>query len=250
MPTACDRAATREAREVARAVLATARRQSVEVLPECALSAEHDLLLPHEEHKTKVTATQWRCGYCSKLFSSEEYLDRHLERRHDDTLNHTHGLCLGEMCDVLQCPTWLRALRDPTAHAPCSERELAARRQFCEHSLRACFDTRDRAARKLIAQLSARHCEPLSCDWRARARASAHWPLGASLGALGGPEDVSTSYYVLGALLVAAIAAAYVVLYVWHTEIALGRADLKPRRARLAGRTGWMPRLLSKQKIY
>jgi hypothetical protein len=46
------------------------------------LDPELDRHLQHEEKKIVNNAVEWKCGYCGKTFKSEDFLDKHLFRRH------------------------------------------------------------------------------------------------------------------------------------------------------------------------
>ena len=225
----CDRAASREARRIAKTdILEAAQRQNVPLLASCPLHPDNDRVRSHETHKKKIAPNQWRCGVCDKIFSSEEYLDRHMERRHADMLTND-TLCLGDYCDVLRCPRWLEDIQHRAV--ACKPSEVAARMHLCQHVLHDCFPPGG-DGRALFERLNARFCQQLSCEWRAELHASPTATLRA-LEALDRGAPSATLYYVLAGVLVAGLAILYGTLFCWLRETKLcGRSDLRPRRAR------------------
>ena len=116
----CDRPSAREARKAVSDVLVPlARSLGAELLHSCPLHPDHDRLLPHERKKKPMTQWQWRCDQCGKLFKSEHYIDMHMERKHQHLLSATALTCLGDFCDILRCPSWVRS-RSTLATSPLS----------------------------------------------------------------------------------------------------------------------------------
>ena len=87
----CSRAKSR----VARALLRKRGILSAAVPATCPLHA--DLYGDQEQHKRALRRSLYKCAYCGKTFSSEDWLDRHFDRKHADTLA-TDGFCLGDLC--------------------------------------------------------------------------------------------------------------------------------------------------------
>jgi hypothetical protein len=57
---------------------------------------------PGPPGKTRQSGGVWQCDGCSKRFSSERHLDRHILSRHIDT-DPSSFVCLADYCDVLDC---------------------------------------------------------------------------------------------------------------------------------------------------
>lgn len=93
----CDRTRSAEARAALRAV---AWSRGLLLGRECVLSPMRDILSASEAAKEAVSASLWRCRVCGKLFLSEEFLDRHLARRHP-RLREKGDLCLARLCGRL-----------------------------------------------------------------------------------------------------------------------------------------------------
>ena len=110
----CSRAKSR----VARALLRKRGILGAAMPATCPLHA--DLYGDQEQHKRALRRSLYKCAYCGKTFSSEDWLDRHFDRKHADTLA-ADGFCLGDLCDVLDCAAAPR----PRAHAA----ELLRRRR-------------------------------------------------------------------------------------------------------------------------
>ena len=226
----CNRGAAREARGLARAALDFARCGGVEAAPSCALHPDHDKLLPHEEQKKMLNRHQWRCGICGKTFRSERYLDAHLDRRHLDTLAPNATLCVGDLCDVLRCPGWLRAQR-AEHHGACNARALDARRHWCQHVMHDCFADQGAAGHAVFEKLDAHFCEPLSCAWRERLRDGAEIPALRCAGA-GDAGGGHAGYYVGAGALCAALVLLYVGIACWYGETKWLGGDLRRSRHR------------------
>ena len=100
----CSRAKSR----VARALLRKRGILGAAVPATCPLHA--DLYGDQEQHKRALRRSLYKCAYCGKTFSSEDWLDRHFDRKHADTLA-ADGFCLGDLCDVLDCAAAPRLAR-------------------------------------------------------------------------------------------------------------------------------------------
>ena len=104
MPEDCSRAKSR----VARALLRKRGILGAAMPATCPLHA--DLYGDQEQHKRALRRSLYKCAYCGKTFSSEDWLDRHFDRKHADTLA-ADGFCLGDLCDVLDCAAAPRLAR-------------------------------------------------------------------------------------------------------------------------------------------
>ena len=100
----CSRAKSR----VARALLRKRGILGAAMPATCPLHA--DLYGDQEQHKRALRRSLYKCAYCGKTFSSEDWLDRHFDRKHADTLA-ADGFCLGDLCDVLDCAAAPRLAR-------------------------------------------------------------------------------------------------------------------------------------------
>lgn len=127
----CSRELSRRARAAVESKLLAPFGLVAADLPEsCPLHPASDLYLYQESQKTEVRSTLWKCGLCGKHFKSEVrvcllwghgahatrppakrshrappqyYLDRHLERHHDDAYLDGATYCPAALCDVIGC---------------------------------------------------------------------------------------------------------------------------------------------------
>ncbi|XP_073056384.1 uncharacterized protein [Primulina eburnea] len=53
----------------------------------CRLHPSNNIFGDQEEHKIHIDISEWRCGYCKKLFRAENFLDQHFDNRHSNLLN-------------------------------------------------------------------------------------------------------------------------------------------------------------------
>jgi hypothetical protein len=231
----CDRAASREARRIAkREVIDVARQHGVPLVASCPLHPDNDRVRAHEERKKPISGGQWQCNVCGKLFSSEKYLDMHMQRRHADMLRTNDTLCLADYCDLMRCPRWLESIQGGTL--ACKPSEVAARMHLCQHVFHDCFPP-DAEGRALFERLNARFCQQLSCEWRRSLQTSPTATLRA-LDALGDGAPSVTLYYVLAGVLIAGLAFVYGALACWYREIT-SRGDLRTRRGRGSSASWW-----------
>ncbi|CAM9761043.1 unnamed protein product [Chrysoparadoxa australica] len=100
-------------RELSRQV-ATAAQQAILDVPgveesnlpsSCPLRLSSQLYADQEDNKANVRLGTWECKYCGKNFVSEKYIDRHMDNKHTDKLQHAEhvDLCLADLCDVFGC---------------------------------------------------------------------------------------------------------------------------------------------------
>ncbi|KAL6763069.1 hypothetical protein V8C86DRAFT_466500 [Haematococcus lacustris] len=109
----CDRERSREARDIITKYVFPQLGNKVKQLPAgCPLlpSVDVDVLLAHEQHKARKNAKHMKCQYCGKVFKSELFIDRHMQRKHVDQVPETAHICLADLCDVLHCD-WFAAQR-------------------------------------------------------------------------------------------------------------------------------------------
>eukprot|EP00967_Tisochrysis_lutea_P018525 scaffold20974_cov32-Tisochrysis_lutea.AAC.3 len=155
----CPRGPSREARALVSSRLIALVREAGggELPPSCALTPNNDALAAHEAAKRRLSSSHWKCSFCSKAFSSERYLDLHLHRKHVDALPNSAMTCLADHCDVLRCPAWVSAIREPPPQnleplhsskglplaqgdhpQQCSEVRMDMRRKQCRALMHAC----------------------------------------------------------------------------------------------------------------
>ena len=236
----CDRALSREARRIVETDLARrARELGVTIQEQCPLHPQHDHLLVHERLKQPATQWQWRCSDCGKVFKSEAYLDRHLEKKHHDLLPADGGTCLADYCDILGCPSYVRSLRLPPEglarpKAKCRPAELDARRHLCQHLLEDCFFPGEHLDERRAAQsMYGHYCEPLSCAGLQRLRDG--------LDPHRRVEDGTThggGYQLLVAFVLVALALFYSGVLCWYGEHRSGTSSSGGRRVRSAAGRG------------
>ena len=243
----CDRPSAREARRVVtNLLLPLASSLGAKLSPSCPLSPEQDHLFPHEALKHAMSQRQWRCNSCGKLFNSEHYIDMHLDRKHPDLLNASATACLGDYCDLLQCPSWISNLRRLEAERPrpCKPAELEARRHACQHLMHDCFllgggeESESGDLHPVFEAMEERFCRPVSCEGRVQIRT--HGSLLSVPDHAPGAHNADGHgilYYLLGGGLLASLAVLYCLVFVSYTE-ARGSGDaLRARKGRSKG--GW-----------
>lgn len=157
----CDRTRSKEARfALERLLWKPLRSQNIELLSDCPLSWENDILRAQESQKHHMHDDLWQCSLCRKVFRSEHYLDKHLARKHPGVRHETGTSCFAELCGVLvPCmPLAPRALapvstvltisqdrgehivHEPFTRPFCTNRSLRRTRvRACEEVIRHCL---------------------------------------------------------------------------------------------------------------
>lgn len=75
----------------------------------CPFSPLHDMYHFHENNKTKLDTYKWKCELCGKYFLSENYLDKHFDTKHSDSLQrHKHNVCLANYCRIFRCEVFMK----------------------------------------------------------------------------------------------------------------------------------------------
>ena len=108
-------------------------------------------------------AAHWRCSLCSKLFSSERYLDLHLANRHAGHVTPGASACLADLCDLLHCAAGA-VHPSQRRRGPCTGPSAARLRAGCDALADACFPPgAPQPAASLGALFRAQFCEAHSC---------------------------------------------------------------------------------------
>lgn len=162
--THCSRRHSRFVREYfARALLPIYQKYDLPVPDRCPFSPLHDIYHNQENNKSKLDTFKWKCEMCGKFFTSEEYLDKHLERKHNDTLQkHKYSVCLANHCRIFRCDVLMK----PISVVPkCYEGSIVNLQNRCIHYLDQCipgglsYDIKN----KLTAELRENLCSYLTC---------------------------------------------------------------------------------------
>lgn len=157
----CDRTRSKEARfALERLLWKPLLSQNIELLSDCPLSRENDILRAQESHKHHMHDDLWQCSLCNKVFRSEHFLDKHLARKHPGVRHDFGTSCFAELCGVLvpcmpltpgalpPVSTILTISQDrgeDVAHEPttkpfCTDRSLHQTRvRACEEIIRHCL---------------------------------------------------------------------------------------------------------------
>mmetsp|Transcript_519 Transcript_519/g.1116 ORF Transcript_519/g.1116 Transcript_519/m.1116 type:complete len:272 (+) Transcript_519:146-961(+) len=106
---------------------------------ECVLQPHRDMYREHELNKKEVRRSQWKCLFCSKMFRSEDYLDKHFDNRHLSAIPEGAEVCLGDYCDVLHCDHDHPVHSKFSALFSCKSSDMARRRHHCEAIAHKCF---------------------------------------------------------------------------------------------------------------
>jgi len=101
----CPRLESAQASKIVNTVIgAMAEDLETTIAPGCPFHPDKSVFKRQNDHKEFERGGFWKCGFCSKEFRSEEYLDRHMDARHSHEVAPTGSTCLADFCDVLGCP--------------------------------------------------------------------------------------------------------------------------------------------------
>lgn len=90
-----------------RTILPSLHMSPSDLLDSCPFHPSQDMYHDHEMHKHSVDATEYKCGYCGKLFVNEFYIDRHMDRHHHNMISVNSTTCLADYCPILGCSSGL-----------------------------------------------------------------------------------------------------------------------------------------------
>ncbi|VEL09751.1 unnamed protein product [Protopolystoma xenopodis] len=83
----CDRRASRVARRIIdENIFPLFEYLGVPVDSKCPLNPTKDIFRRQELMKARISERDWECLYCKKRFSTEYYLDKHMDARHSTEL--------------------------------------------------------------------------------------------------------------------------------------------------------------------
>mmetsp|Transcript_11142 Transcript_11142/g.35439 ORF Transcript_11142/g.35439 Transcript_11142/m.35439 type:complete len:270 (-) Transcript_11142:56-865(-) len=241
--TSCNREKSRLVRHlVEERIFPVASALSLEFSDDCPFHPGHDAFRDHEEHKTEVRGSLWKCEYCRKAFRTEGYLDRHMERRHMDRVPTVAPVCLADYCDALDCRNDRAQL---TMLPRCDKMEIRLLRRDCESVFHKCFPPAHSASVRLAHDaLITDFCAGLAC----------HSPTGTSQGNPArrvGPtvkraseEGPSSLIVVVAVVLLTATAILYGVLFCVRPR-KLGTVSA----VQMSKRRAWWSRFLGSRKL-
>lgn len=130
----------------------------------CRLHPKNDMFREQELKKEHVTAHQWQCIYCKKVFRSEKFLDQHFDNRHLDQINNSRERCLADVCGALHCD-YYDALNQAKhkkrkCNTPSSDKNL----HLCQSLARTCFPPEKSASSRRLNEFFLRQfCDPHDC---------------------------------------------------------------------------------------
>ena len=113
-------------------------------MPEkCPLRRSRDLYHIQEEHKTFENNARWSCKACGKAFYREEYLDLHMENKHQDLLvkNEHSPVCLADYCQLFRCDALNKEKRNKHfwSKALCNAENMAKLKKKCLSLVKSCI---------------------------------------------------------------------------------------------------------------
>eukprot|EP00299_Pterocystis_sp_00344_P017293 c8669_g1_i2.p1 GENE.c8669_g1_i2~~c8669_g1_i2.p1 ORF type:complete len:262 (+),score=66.04 c8669_g1_i2:48-833(+) len=166
-PDLCNREKSRTVRNIVRQLVLNEVDSEFDLPDDCPLDPEQDMYLEHEEHKHTVLTNDWKCGYCGKHFKSESFLDKHLHRKHADTIDKERTVCLADLCDVFVCDNKYDQRGSDLLKPSCDQNAMKRMNHKCLALIHRCFPPEMSVeSHRLSTLLGNRICSHFSCDYK------------------------------------------------------------------------------------
>ncbi|XP_073281935.1 uncharacterized protein [Primulina huaijiensis] len=183
----------------------------------CRLHPSNNIFRDQEEHKIHTDISEWRCGYCKKLFRAEKYLDQHFDNRHSNLLNSVRNLsqdkCLADLCGALHCDF---VINSSSRKTKCNPAAAARNRHLCEDLANTCFPSSNGPSAARLHEFFLRQF----CD--------AHICLkGRKPFSRGGRKHTGVFYLAMSILIMMLLPIFYVIVYLYQREMRKGAQQLK-----------------------
>jgi len=137
----------------------------------CPLHPSNDKMLPLIRDAQYVRRNRWRCEICNKVFTSQEYIDFHMENKHADLMLTNATVCMADLCEILGCerfnvPSESDSYSDnEVIRVPCSSAAMERRKFHCEQIMNSCFPKDGNSNEQKLNELFVKEfCFPLNCD--------------------------------------------------------------------------------------
>ena len=166
----CDRHLSRKLTEYFKNMIYPKLSFDATALPsKCPLNPNYNIFVNQELNKEQENRARWKCGYCNKKFKNEFYLDRHIDLKHNDTLNlHDYSGCVSDLCPIFGCShedfsSVASSSSSGSGMQACITK--AERMKFrCEKMVRDCFNQISGDNGHLVADFRSMICDSLTCD--------------------------------------------------------------------------------------
>jgi len=174
-----------------------------------------------EDKQERKGYNKWKCSFCLKMFQSQDYLDKHMERMHETEIPKNATVCVGDLCDILQCEE-ANAQQQDNKKLTCNPLQMERRKFFCIATMQRCFpsDLSD-VAHKLNRKLTQFYCDPLTCDHKQATKQ--YWETDSyeEIDKSGSRATWRVLYWLIGVFLVVFLIMFYLAIYLYKREINL-----------------------------
>ena len=141
---------------------------ATELPTKCPLNPNYNIFVNQELSKVQENRARWKCEYCGKKFKNEFYLDRHINLKHNDTLNlKDHSGCVSDLCPIFGCSHEdFNSISSSSGSGMQACITEAERMKFrCEKMIRDCFNNIPGDNGHLVADFRSLICDSLRCDY-------------------------------------------------------------------------------------
>ncbi|XP_075523510.1 uncharacterized protein LOC142556123 isoform X1 [Primulina tabacum] len=179
----------------------------------CRLHPSNNIFRDQEEHKIHIDISEWRCGYCKKLFRAENFLDQHFDNRHSNLLNSSQDKCLADLCGALHCDF---VINSSSRKTKCNPAAAARNRHLCEDLANTCFPSRNGPSAARLHEFFLRQfCDAHTCS------------KGIKPFSRGGRKHTGVFYLAMSILIMMLLPIFYVLVYLYQREMRKETQQLK-----------------------
>ncbi|CAK9214698.1 unnamed protein product [Sphagnum troendelagicum] len=131
----------------------------------CRLHPDNDIFREQEEKIERLHPMQWQCGYCKKVFRSQNFLDTHFDNRHSSMLDTSPNRCLADLCGALHCDYFDSLSNSKRKKVTCKPAVVDRNLHLCEVLANTCFPIEQSAvAQRLNDFFKRQFCDAHTCD--------------------------------------------------------------------------------------
>ncbi|XP_028410007.1 uncharacterized protein LOC114532652 [Dendronephthya gigantea] len=136
---------------------------------ECPLKRSRDLYHIQEAYKQFEHNARWSCEACGKAFYKQEFLDLHMENKHQDFLvkEEFSPICLADYCQMFRCEAVRREKRNKHfwSKALCNAEKMAKQKKKCLHLIQSCIPTQETPElyQQIYNEITEETCSLINC---------------------------------------------------------------------------------------
>lgn len=129
----------------------------------CPFNKDRNLYKSIESNKLELASANWKCDFCGKKFYSEDYLNRHMMKKHSQNINgDSSSVCVADYCDIFRCDLHEQYPNIKIDYRTCDSKNTRKLQRKCEKTLNLCLP--DAMQAYVYDTLSKALCASLTCE--------------------------------------------------------------------------------------